>query len=161
MPNPITNDRRHFEDLSEGETFALGPVRVSKADIIEFATAFDPFPFHLDEKAAKRSLLGGLAASGWQTGGLSLKMLVDALLSKIASMGGLGFTDLKWKRPLMKGDTLSGTATITSLRRSKGHPNMGILTIAFDMRNQKGEQVMTLNLANLVEVRNPAAEATQ
>lgn len=161
MTNPITSDRRHFEDLSEGETFALGPVRVSKADIIEFATEFDPFPFHLDEKAAKQSLLGGLAASGWQTGGLSLRMLVDALLSKIASMGGLGFTDLKWKRPLMKGDTLSGTATITSLRRSKGHPNMGIVTIAFDMSNQKGEQVMTLNLTNLVEVRNPAGVATQ
>ena len=161
MTNPITSDRRHFEDLSEGETFALGPVRVSKADIIEFATEFDPFPFHLDEKAAKQSLLGGLAASGWQTGGLSLRMLVDALLSKIASMGGLGFTDLKWKRPLMKGDTLSGTATITSLRRSKGHPNMGIVTIAFDMSNPKGEQVMTLNLTNLVEVRNPAGVATQ
>ena len=131
MTNPITSDRRHFEDLSEGETFALGPVRVSKADIIEFATEFDPFPFHLDEKAAKQSLLGGLAASGWQTGGLSLRMLVDALLSKIASMGGLGFTDLKWKRPLMKGDTLSGTATITALRRSKSRPELGIVTIGF------------------------------
>ncbi|WP_196257939.1 MaoC family dehydratase [Pelagibacterium limicola] len=157
MPNPITENRRHFEDLTVGEAFALGPVKVSKTDIVAFASEFDPFPFHLDEKAAKKSLLGGLAASGWQTGALSLKMLVDALLSKIASMGGLGFTDLKWKRPLMKGDTLSGTATITSLRRSKSHADMGILTIAFDMRNQKGEQVMTLNLANLVEVRDPSA----
>lgn len=161
MPNPITRDRRYFEDLAEGETFALGPMKVTKADIIEFATEFDPFPFHLDEKAAKESLLGGLAASGWQTGGLSLRMLVDALLSKIASMGGLGFTGLKWKRPLLKGDTLSGTATITSLRRSNSRPEMGILTVAFDMHNQKGEQVMTLNLANLVEVRNPGAGATQ
>lgn len=157
MPNPITQDRRHFEDLSVGETFVLGPITVSKSDIIEFATEFDPFPFHLDEKAARESLLGGLAASGWQTGGLSLKMLVDALLSKIASMGGLGFTDLKWKRPLMKGDTLSGKATITSLRRSRSRPTMGIFTIAFDMQNQKGEQVMTMNLSNLVEVRDPSA----
>jgi acyl dehydratase len=160
MTNPITKDRRHFEDLAIGEKFALGPVKVSKADIIEFATEFDPFPFHLDEKAAKQSLLGGLAASGWQTGGLSLKMLVDALLSNIASMGGLGFSDLKWKRPLMKGDTLSGTATITSLRRSQSRPNLGILTVAFDMRNQKGQQLMTLNLANLVEVRDPSAPIT-
>lgn len=157
MTNPITKDRLHFEDLSVGESFSLGPLKVSKADIIEFAREFDPFPFHLDEKAAKKSLLGGLAASGWQTGGLSLRMLVDALLSRVASMGGLGFTDLKWKRPLMKGDTLSGTATITSLRRSQSRPEMGILTVAYDMRNQKGEQVMTLNLANLVEVRDPSA----
>jgi acyl dehydratase len=68
MTNPITADRRHFEDLSIGETIPLGPRRVSKADIIAFATEFDPFPFHLDEKAARASLLGGLAASGWQTG---------------------------------------------------------------------------------------------
>ncbi len=160
MTNPITKDRQHFEDLTVGKTFALGPVKVSKADIIEFASEFDPFPFHLDEKAARESLLGGLAASGWQTGGLSLKMLVDALLSKIASMGGLGFTDLKWKRPVMKGDTLSGTATITSLRRSQSRPEMGILTVAFDMRNQKGEQVMTMNLANLVEVHDASAPIT-
>jgi acyl dehydratase len=72
-------------------------------------------------------------------------------------MGGLGFTDLKWKRPLMKNDTLSGTATITALRRSASHRQMGILTIAFDMRNQKDQQVMTLNLTNLVEVRDPSA----
>ena len=157
MTNPITKDRRHFEDLMVGETIALGPRVVSKADIIEFATEFDPFPFHLDEKAAKASLLGGLAASGWQTGALSLRMLVDSFLSHIAAMGGLGFTDLKWKRPLMKGDQLSGTATITALRRSASHPQMGILTVAFDMRNQRGQQVMTLNLTNLVEVRNPSA----
>lgn len=157
MTNPITRDRRHFEDLKVGESMELGPRTVSKADIIEFATEFDPFPFHLDEKAAKASLLGGLAASGWQTGALSLRMLVDTFLSKVASMGGLGFTDLKWKRPLMKGDTLSGTATVTSLRRSASHPEMGILTVAFDMRNQKGQQVMTLALTNLIEVRDPSA----
>lgn len=157
MTNPITKDRRHFEDLAVGEAVALGPRTVSKADIIEFATEFDPFPFHLDEKAARESLLGGLAASGWQTGALSLRMLVDSFLSEIASMGGLGFSDLKWKRPLMKGDTLSGTATITSLRRSTSHNDMGILTVAFDMQNQKGQQVMTLNLANLVEIRDPAS----
>src|SRR5690606_11661478 len=158
---PITRDRRHFEDLAIGETIALGPRTVSKADIIAFATEFDPFPFHLDEKAAKASLLGGLAASGWQTGALSLRMLVDTFLSKVASMGGLGFTDLKWKRPLMKGDTLSGTATVTSLRRSASHPEMGILAVAFDMGNQRGPQVMTLNLTNLVEVRDPSASIAE
>ena len=161
MPNPITQDRRHFEDIVLGETIPLGPRKVSKADILEFATEFDPFPFHLDEKAAKASLLGGLAASGWQTGALSLRMLVDGFLSKTASMGGLGFSDLKWKKPVMKGDTISGTATISNLRRSNTHPEMGIVTIALDMQNQKGETVMTLNLANLIEVRDPSAAVVE
>lgn len=153
MTNPVTQHRRHFEDLTIGETISLGSVTISKADILAFATEFDPLPFHLDEKAAQESLLGGLAASGWHTGALSLRMLADAFLSTVASMGSLGFSDLKWKRPLMKDDTLSGTASITELRRSSTHPQMGIVIIALDMRNQNNQQVMTLKLANLVEIR--------
>lgn len=155
--NPVTANRRHYEDLAVGETVALGTTTVTKDMIISFATEFDPFPFHLDEKAAKASLLGGLAASGWQTAALSLRLLVDAFLSKIASMGSFGFTDLKWKQPVMVGDSITGTATITSMRRSKSHHDRGILLIAFDIRNQKGEQVMSMNLTNLVEVRDPSA----
>jgi acyl dehydratase len=124
--------------------------------IVAFAAEFDPFPFHLDEEAAKRSLLGGLAASGWQTAGLSLRMLVDAFLGRIASAGGLGFSDLKWKKPVMKGDTIGGVATIASLRRSRSRPQWGVVEIDFDIRNQKGEPVMTMRLANLVETRDPA-----
>ena len=79
MTNPVTQNRRHFEDLAVGEVIPLGSTTVSKAMITAFATEFDPLPFHLDEKAAKASLLGGLASSGWQTGGLSLRMLVDKI----------------------------------------------------------------------------------
>lgn len=157
MTNPVTKDQRHFEDLAVGEMIALGQTTVSKEMIISFAREFDPFPFHLDETAAKASLLGGLASSGWQTGALSLRMLVDAFLSKIASAGGLGFTNLKWKSPVMVGDTIGGTATIVELRRSASHPQWGIVQIDFDIRNQKGQPVMTLRLANLVDVREMAA----
>ncbi|MHB1104272.1 MAG: MaoC/PaaZ C-terminal domain-containing protein, partial [Devosia sp.] len=76
--NPITTNRRHFEDLALGEVIGLGQVTVSKEMIIAFASEFDPFPFHLDEAAAKTSLLGGLAASGWQTAALSLRLLTDS-----------------------------------------------------------------------------------
>ena len=155
--NPVTANRRHYEDLAVGEVVTLGSVKVSREMIISFATEFDPFPFHLDEKAAKASLLGGLAASGWQTAALSLRLLVDAFLSKIASMGSFGFTDLKWKQPLMVDDSITGNATITSLRRSKSHRDRGILVIAFDIRNQRGDPVMSMNLTNLVEVRDPSA----
>jgi acyl dehydratase len=151
--NPITADRRHFEDLALGEVVALGKVTVTKEMIISFAREFDPFPFHLDEEAAKRSLLGGLASSGWQTAGLTLRLLTDAFLNKIASAGGLGFSDLKWKRPVMKNDTITGTGRIIELRRSRHHPQWGVLTIELDMRNQRNEPVMTMKLTNLIETR--------
>lgn len=157
MTNPVTQDRRHFEDLAEGEVIALGKTTVSKDMIFAFAREFDPLPFHLDEAAAKASLLGGLASSGWQTGALSLRMLVDAFLSKVASCGGLGFTDLKWKSPVMVGDTIGGTVTIASLRRSSSHPKWGIVTLDFDIRNQNDKPVMTMRLANLVECREAVA----
>ncbi|MBJ3783373.1 MaoC family dehydratase [Devosia sediminis] len=159
MTNPVTQDRRHFEDLAIGEVIHLGRTTVSKEMIITFAREFDPFPFHLDEAAAKASLLGGLASSGWQTGGLSLKMLVDSFLSRVASAGGLGFRDLKWKAPVMVGDTIGGTVTIADLRRSGSHPQWGIVTLDFDIRNQKQKPVMTMRLANLVECRHPEASA--
>lgn len=154
MTNPVTKDRRHFEDLSVGEVITLGHTPVSKDMIVTFAREFDPFPFHLDEDAAKASLLGGLASSGWQTGGLSLRMLVDTFLSRVASCGGLGFTDLKWRTPVMVGDTISGTAEIVELRRSQSHPQWGIVTLVFDIRNQNNKPVMSMRLANLVECRN-------
>ena len=155
--NPVTADRRHYEDLAIGETIDLGQTSVSKEMIVSFAREYDPFPFHLDEEAAKASLLGGLASSGWQTAALTLRMLGDSFLNHIASMGGLGSSDLKWKKPVMVGDSISGTATIAALRRSRHHPERGIVTIDLDIRNQKREPVMSMRLANLVELRDPAA----
>ena len=158
--NPVTQSRRHYEDLAVGEIIDLGRTSVSKDMIVTFATEFDPFPFHLDEDAAKASLLGGLASSGWQTAALTLRLLGDSFLSKIASAGGLGFSDLKWKKPVMKGDTIWATATIVELRRSRHHPQWGIVGIDLDVKNQKGQPVMSMRLANLVESREPE-EGTQ
>ncbi|MDR3473817.1 MAG: MaoC family dehydratase [Devosia sp.] len=155
--NPITANRRHFEDLALGESIALGSTTVSREMIFSFAREFDPLPFHLDEEAAKKSLLGGLASSGWQTGALTLRLLGDGFLNRIAAAGGLGFSDLKWKKPVLAGDTISARATITGLRRSNSHPDRGILTLDLLVTNQKGDEVMTMTLANLVEARQVAA----
>jgi len=149
----ITTGRRHYEDLSVGETVALGSTTLTREMIFAWAKEFDPLPFHLDEEAAKKSLLGGLAASGWQTGALTLRLLGDAFLNTIAAAGGLGFSDLKWKKPVMVGDTISPTATVASLRRSAHHPDRGIMTLDLVVKNQRVEEVMTMTLANLVETR--------
>jgi len=157
MTNPVTRNRRHFEDLAVGEVIHLGHVTVTKEMIFTFAREFDPLPFHIDEEAARKSLLGGLASSGWQTGALSLRMLVDAFLGKVASCGGLGFENLKWKNPVMVNDTIGGTVTVAGLRRSASHPQWGIVTLDFDIRNQADKPVLTMRLANLVECREVAA----
>jgi len=157
MPNPITPTSRHFEDLRPGETVALGPVTVTAEAIKAFARQFDPLPFHLDEDAARRSLLGGLAASGWQTGALTLRMLADAFLAEIATLGLARVENLKWRKPLLAGDTLAGTVRIAALHRAPEQPEIGLVSLDFNMQNQKGETVMTLRLVEKVAVRDPAA----
>ncbi len=157
MSNPVTKTFSHYEDLSVGQEIDLGATKVTKEMIIEFAREFDPFPFHLDEEAANASLLGGLSASGWHTGAISLKMLLENFPSKLATAGGVGFEKLKWKRPVMVNDTLGGTVTITELRRVKSRPEWGLITLGFDIRNQNDQTVMTMILKNLVDVRDPSA----
>lgn len=159
MTNKITEHRHHFEDLQLGETIHLGQVQVTKDMIFSFAKEFDPLPFHLDETAANASLLGGLAASGWQTAALCQKMFVDSFLGSVASAGGLGFSQLKWIKPVMVNDTISGTATISELTPSKSKPQWGIVTIDLAVTNQKGKTVLTTQLKNLVERRASETEA--
>ena len=157
--NPVTRDRLHFEDLEVGQSFTLPRRTVTRQMILDFAHQYDPLPFHVDEKAAKASLLGGLAASGWQTAAMSLRMAVDVFLSRAASMGGLGFTDLRWHRPVFVDDTISGKVTIIALRPSEGRPDWGIVTLEFDIRNHKRQQVLSMRLANLIERRGGTSGA--
>ena len=159
MDNPVTTDYTHYEDLEVGQVIDLGATTLTRDMIVSFATEFDPFPFHLDEKAANASLLGGLCASGWQTGAIPLKMLLKNFPRKLASAGGLGFTDLKWKHPVMVNDTIGGTATVTALRRTRSNPQWGVLTLDMDIRNQKNQSVMVMRLDNLVEVRDPSRDS--
>ena len=156
MSNPVTVDYCHYEDLNIGQIIDLGATLLTKEMIVSFATEFDPFPFHLDEEAANASLLGGLSASGWQTGAIALKMLLKNFPKKLASAGGLGFKNLKWKKPVMVNDTIGGTVTITGLRRTRSNPQWGVITMEFDIKNQKNETVMSMMLDNLVDVRDPS-----
>lgn len=132
---------RYFEDFSEGQVFELGEETVSEAEAVEFARRYDPQPFHVDAEAAKKSMYGGLIASGWQTGAIYMSLLVRGLLRDSASLGSAGIEELRWLKPVRGGDTLRGRLTVTSLKPSEKHPNRGTVFNLGELFNQKGERV--------------------
>ncbi|WP_422718084.1 MaoC family dehydratase [Falsochrobactrum tianjinense] len=141
-----------------GLKLVSGPRTVSKEEIVAFALEFDPQPFHLDEEAGKASPLGGLAASGWHTLSLFMRMMWDAYLKDSTSQGSPGIEFNRWKRPVLAGDTLSGVSTIIDRRISKSRPHIGLLTIHNEIVNQHGEVVCVLQHKAMFALRNPQDE---
>src|ERR1035438_7980609 len=113
MSNPPD---RYFEDYLPGSVSEFGSIAVDEAEIIEFGKRFDPQEFHIDPVAAARGSFGGLIASGWHTGSLMMRMIVDNYLSKASSLGSPGIDELRWLRPVRPGDTLRLRATILEPR---------------------------------------------
>jgi acyl dehydratase len=134
----VVSELLHFEDYAAGQVIDLGTYAVTAAEIREFASEFDPLPFHLDEAAARASLLGGLAASGWHVCSMLMRMIADSWLNKSASMGSNGVSEVKWLKPVFAGETLSGRVTIVSKRVSSRRPEMGIFECLFELFNQEG-----------------------
>jgi acyl dehydratase len=130
-----------YEDFVEGASLDLGSKLVSAAEIIEFAGEFDPQPMHLDEEAGKASILGGLAASGWHTCAIFMRMLCEAFLLDSTSQGAPGVDYVKWKKPVLAGDTLSGNTTVLAKRVSRSKPQIGLVTMRSELFNQRGESV--------------------
>ncbi len=135
---------RYFEDFAPGQALELGSRTISKESIIAFAREFDPQPFHVDEEAAKRSIYGGLLASGWHTGSLLMRILYEGLLKDTASLGSPGIDELRWLRPVRPGDTLSVRMTVLESIPSRSKPDRGLIRSSMEMRNQHGEVVLTL-----------------
>lgn len=148
----------YFEDFQPDATARHGPLAVSEEDIVAFAREFDPQPMHLDPAAAKDSLLGGLAASGWHTCALMMKLIAEGFLVRSSSMGSPGIEEVKWLKPVRPGDSLTLTRTVTEARPSRSRPDTGLVTFAFALDNQRGERVMTM--ANVIMFgRRPAGSA--
>lgn len=135
-----------FEDFTPGRSFSLGPQKVTAEEIVEFASEYDPQPMHLSEEAGKASILGGLAASGWHTCGMLMRMTVDSYISKSPSQAGLGVDFVEWKKPVLAGDVLSGTSTVIEQRISKSRPGMGVVKLRHELQNQRGETVCIVEL---------------
>ena len=135
---------RWFEDFHDGEVIEVGSLAISAEDIVAFAARWDPQPMHLDEAAGRASLAGGLFASGWHTASMLMRLVCDNLLAGSASQGSPGIESVRWKVPVRPGDRLSGRFTILGTRTSAKRPEIGFLRGRFDVANQHGAVVMTM-----------------
>lgn len=147
--NPRPAERLYLDDLYVGQRFTSGTHRMEEARIKEFASEFDPQPFHLDEAAAKTSVFKGLAASGWHTAAVAMQLLVTGgplFANGIIGLGG----EVAWPRPTRPGDILHVESEIVEITPSRSKPNQGIVTIRSTMLNQNGEAVYVLTAKLLV-----------
>ena len=135
----MTAKKWAFEDFAVGTRFDLGEKTVTAEEIIEFAAEFDPQPMHLDEKAGKASILGGLAASGWHTCCMFMRMMCDAYLLDSTSQGAPGMDYVRWKKPVLAGDVLKGHSVVVAARASASRPGLGLVTMRHELVNQRGE----------------------
>jgi len=131
----------YLEDFSVGQTFRSGPLRIDKEQIKAFAAEFDPQPFHLDEEAARKSIFGGIAASGWHTAALTMRLLVKSEFRPSGGLVGAGFEELRWPRPVRPGDELRTHSEILEVRQSKSRPDQGLIKVRTTTVNQHGEAV--------------------
>lgn len=145
----------HFEDLSLGTEFPLGPKTVTADEILAFAMEFDPQPMHIDEAAGRASILGGLAASGWHTCAMMMRMMTDSYLLRTAAEGAPGLDYVKWKRPVLADDVLAGETKVVGLRLSRSRPGIGIASLRHELRNQRGETVLESENPVMLRLRAP------
>jgi acyl dehydratase len=134
----------YLEDFTPGRVFELGSIEVTEAAIIEFATRYDPQPFHVDPVEAAAGPFGGLIASGWHTCSLCMRLLVDGLVRDTAGFGSPGMDEIRWLEPVRPDDTLSAWFTVVEARPSASKPDRGIVRSLTEMRNQRGVVVMTM-----------------
>jgi acyl dehydratase len=134
----------YLDDLRPGQTFALGRRSVPREEIVEFARAWDPQPFHLEEEAAKASIYGQLIASGWHTACIFMRLFADGLLNRTAAIGSPGVDELRWLKPVAAGDSLDARAEILEVRPSRSRPDRGAARIRCAVSNQRGEEVLTM-----------------
>ena len=147
---------RYFEDFELGAVTEVGPVSVSEEEIVEFASRYDPQPFHIDPEAAKSSPFGGLIASGWHTTALFMGMFVRGILLDSASLGSPGVEEIRWTAPVRPGDQLTGRITVTDVQPSSKNPARGTVFTTSEVFNQDGTLVMSLKARGFF-ARRPAA----
>ena len=146
---------KYLEDFAVGQIYGSGRITVEKDRIMTFAAEFDPQPFHLDEDSARRSIFGGLAASGWHTAALTMRLLVESDVKPAGGIIGAGFDEFRWPLPVRPGDELHVESEVLEVRPSKSRPHQGLIKVRTTTKNQNGE-VVQVSVGNLVVPRRPA-----
>lgn len=144
---------RWYEDLAVGQKYKSKPYKVTAAEIKAFARRYDPQAFHLDARKARGTVFLGLAASGWHTGAVTMRLLVTGELKVAGGHVGLGLDELRWPRAVRPGDVLRLESRVAEMRTSKSRPDRGLVRLRHVTSNQKGEVVMTVTSTQLVPRR--------
>jgi acyl dehydratase len=145
---------RYFEDYLPGAVHEFGFITVDEQEVIEFGRRYVPLAYHIDKEAARRSIYGGLIASGWQTAALMMRIYTENYLSHVANLGSPGGDELRWNKPVFPGDRLSVRATVMQSRRSESRPDRGIVRTLIEVLNQDRAVVMSMKMVNFVKCRN-------
>jgi acyl dehydratase len=146
---------RHFEDFAPGQTYESGRIAVDAQQVVEFATRFDPQPFHTDPEAARGTMFGGLAASGWHTAAITMRLLVESDVRPAGGWIGAGCDELRWPRPVRPGDELRTESQVLEMRPLKSRPDQGLVKMRTATLNQKNEEVQIMVANLLVRRRLP------
>ena len=147
----------YFEDFVVGAIHEMGHRLVDRDEVVAFAQAFDPQPFHVDEEAARSSSFGGLIASGWHTCAMVMRMMCDDYLLDAASLGSPGVDNIRWLAPVRPGDTIRAVRTVLEARVSKSKPGLGLVKSRWEVFNQNNEPVMTMEGMGMFACRNAGA----
>jgi acyl dehydratase len=153
---PTSTTDRFFEDYTVDAKYLCGSLAVTEAEIIEFASLYDPQVMHVDRELAAQGPFHGVIASGWHTVALTMRLLVENFLPH-NGLAAPGIDELRWSRPVCPGDTLTLHATVLEARRSLTKPDRGLVRTLLEVLNQKGEVVMSMRPMNFVRLRNPSA----
>ena len=145
---------RYLEDFAVGQTFGSGRLRIEEERIKTFAAEFDPQPFHLDAAAAQHTIFHGLAASGWHTAAVTMRLLVESELRPAGGVVGAGFDELRWSRPVRPGDELRIESEVLEVRPSKSRPDLGLIKVRTTTFNQNSEAVQVA-VGNLLVQHRP------
>jgi acyl dehydratase len=144
MSMPPRTPRYYWEDFVVGSVREFGAMPVTREAVLAFAREFDPQPFHLDDAAAAQSLFGKLAASGWHTCAMAMRMMCDEYVLDSASLGSPGIDNLRWLKPVFPGDTLSMRLTILAARPMNSRPGVGLVQSRWELFNQQREAVLSM-----------------
>jgi acyl dehydratase len=144
---------RYAEDFKAGDRFELGSYTVTHEEIIEFARRYDPFPFHLDDRAAQAPMFGGIIASGWMTALVWLRLMHQTFLDYNTTLGSPGHEEMTWPKPVKPGDRLTGHVEIRGSRVSKSKPDIGFVRYTAKLRNQSGDDVFVTTSSLIIRTR--------